>query len=45
MLLFVLALDSAGFMHGDISANIAALIALIVGVLALVLDPRVRGAF
>ncbi len=43
MLLCVLALDCAGFFHGDISADVAAVIALIVGIVALVFDVRGRG--
>lgn len=42
MLLALLALDCAGFFHGDLSADVAAIVALIVGVVALVLDLRAR---
>lgn len=43
MLFCVLALDCAGFFHGDISADVAAVVALIVGIVALVIDVRARG--
>jgi hypothetical protein len=43
MLLALLALDSAGFFHGDLTPDVAAVIALIVGVVALVFDVRARG--
>ena len=45
MLLFaLLALDFAGYAHGDIGADAAAIIALIIGIVALVLGagPFVR---
>jgi hypothetical protein len=44
LILFVLlALDCAGFFHGDIGADAAALIALVVAIVALVLELRGRG--
>jgi hypothetical protein len=45
MILFVLlALDCAGFFHGDIPSTPAAVIALVLAVVALLLDLRGRGA-
>jgi hypothetical protein len=45
MLLAILALDCAGFFHGDISSDAAAIVALVVGIVALVFDLRARGTF
>ena len=42
-MLALLALDVAGFAHGDLSADITALVALVIGVVALALDVRARG--
>lgn len=47
MLLALLALDCAGFFHGDLNADTAAIIALVIGIIALILDlqgglPRIR---
>ncbi|MCA1683211.1 MAG: hypothetical protein LC685_04400 [Actinobacteria bacterium] len=44
LILFVLlALDLAGFAHADLTANAAALIALVVAIVAVVLELRGRG--
>ena len=44
MILFILlALDLAGFAHGDLPANTAALIALVLAIVALVFEVRGRG--
>lgn len=44
MILFILlALDVAGFAHGDLPSNAAALIALVLAVVALVLELRGHG--
>lgn len=47
MIVALLALDCAGFFHGTLDADTAAIIALIIGIVALILDlqgglPRLR---
>ena len=45
MILFILlALDVAGFAHGDLSPNATALIAVVLAIIGLVLELRGRGA-
>ena len=43
MFLALLAFDCAGFFHGDIPGDVAAIVALVLGVVALALDVRGRG--
>lgn len=45
MLLAILALDVAAFAHGDLAANPAAIVALIIAIIAVAFDLRGRGAF